>query len=79
MKNINVILKQMRGTGRFYDKINQSDMISYSRSGGYHTLTIHYDIGTKRRKTEGFDSYLWNEVEGFIRRKFDFYCNRKTQ
>ena len=75
--NLVSVFKQMKNEKQFYQKINNSDMISYNRSGGYHAVTVHYDIGTKKRRTEGFDTHDWTEIENFLRKRFDYYCHRK--
>lgn len=74
---LTMILKKMKNERQYYGKINEHDMISYNRSGGYHAVTIHYNIGTKKRRTEGFDSHVWQEIEDFLRKRFDYYCQRK--
>lgn len=73
------VLKKMKNEKQYYGKVNQRDMISYNRSGGYHAITVHYDIGTKKRKTECFDSHVWQEIEDFLRKHFDYYCQRKEE
>jgi len=75
--NLLSVFKKMKNERQFYGKINGRDMISYNRSGGYHAITVHYDIGTKKKRTEGFDSHNWSDVEEFLRKRFDYYCDRK--
>lgn len=71
------IFKRMKNEKTFYGKINKTDMISYNRSGGYHAITVHYDIGTNKRKIEGYDSHIWADIENFLRKRFDYNCQRK--
>jgi len=77
ISKINDIFKQMKNKGQYYGKINDRDMISYNRSGGYHALTVHYNIGTTRKRIEGYDGFSWQGVEDFMRQKFDAEGNRK--
>lgn len=67
----------MKNERQLYKKINSRDMISYNRSGGYHAITVHYDIGTEKRRIEGFDSHNWSDIETFLRKRFDYNCHRK--
>lgn len=67
----------MKNKGHYYGKLNESDMISYNRSGGYHALTVHYNIGTTRRQIESRDSFSWREIEDFLRQRFDAEGHRK--
>lgn len=75
--NLLNVFKRMKNERQFYGKINGTDMISYNRSGGYHAVTVHYDIGTKKKKIESYDSHVWQEIEDFLRKRFDYHCDRK--
>lgn len=75
--NLLNVFKQMKNERQLYKKINSRDMISYNRSGGYHAITVHYDIGTEKRRIEGFDSHNWSDIEAFLRKRFDYNCHRK--
>ena len=77
ISKINDIFKQMKRKGQYYGKINDRDMISYNRSGGYHALTVHYSMSTGRKKIETHDGFSWQGVEDFLRQRFDAEGNRK--
>ena len=78
-KTIDTVFKEMKGKGQFYGKINPNDMISYNRSGGFHSVTVHYYIGKPDRKTEGYDTRVWLQVEMFLRQRFNYNCERKER
>jgi len=79
MQNLTALLKRMRNEKSFIVMVNPNDQISFSRNYNFRSVTIIYNIGTDKKKMTGFDARNYDEMESWLRQRFDFHGNRKIE
>jgi hypothetical protein len=74
------VLKRMKNERFYTSMVNKTDNVSFSRSNGYYSVTVIYDIKSpSKKKVCSWDSRDWNEIANWLRERFDYRWRRKIE
>lgn len=72
--------KRMRKEKHFSERVNDNDVVNFSRSNSWHSVTVFFDIDDpEKKKVESFDSRHWEEIFAWLRERFNRNWERKQR
>ena len=72
--------KRMRKQRHFTERVNDTDVVNFSRCNSYHSVTVFYDIDDPdKKKVESLDSRHWEDIFAWLRERFNRNWARKQR